>query len=277
MAGGLGILRAPNPLTRPLPLQHQERKTESRAQLGHWREAPSGFQSPIHRPPGKKNTRKHHTEPLGRTLAPRGPQDRRPGHSLSSIFLAYSFPSSTQPPVPTPKPRSTAYPLGSSPPAEAGAPAAAAAAPARSRSLTCCCKGISETSLAPGEVGGRLERGPEGRADRRRRARAGARGGGGAGRGEGGWPCRGRVRGRRDGPEPGSRRAGGSGCPLSPPAPPPAAASSPVTGASSAHVCETSPAGPGDGDRTGRRDGNAAAPALRRRGAGRGTGRGRKG
>lgn len=135
----------------------------------------------------------------------------------------------------------------------------AAAAPARSRSLTCCCKGISETSLAPGEVGGRLERGPEGRADRRRRARAGARGG--VGSGEGGWPCRGRVRGRRDRPKPGSRRAGGSGCPLSPPAPPPAAASSPVTGASSAHVCETSPAGPGERDRTGRRDGNTAAPA----------------
>lgn len=36
------------------------------------------------------------------------------------------------------------------------------------------------------------------------------------GRGEGGWPRRGRVRGRRDGPRPGSRRAGGSGCPLSP-------------------------------------------------------------
>lgn len=39
---------------------------------------------------------------------------------------------------------------------------------------------------------------------------------GGVGRGEGGWPCRGRVRGRRDRPRPGSRRAGGSGCPLSP-------------------------------------------------------------
>lgn len=34
-------------------------------------------------------------------------------------------------------------------------------------------------------------------------------------RGEGGWQRRGRVRGRRDGPRPGSRRAGGSGCPLS--------------------------------------------------------------
>lgn len=62
--------------------------------------------------------------------------------------------------------------------------------------------------------GGLLERGREGRADRRRRARAGARRG--VERGEGGWPCRGRVRGRRDGPRPGSRRAGGSGCPLSP-------------------------------------------------------------
>lgn len=65
--------------------------------------------------------------------------------------------------------------------------------------------------------------------------------------------------------------------PSPPPAPPPAAASSPVTGASSAHVCETSPAGPGERDRPSRRDGNTAAPALRRRGAGRGTGRGRKG
>lgn len=116
VAGGLGILRTPNPLTRPLPLQHKGRKTESRAQLGHWREAPSGFQSPIHRPPQKKNTRKHQTNPPGRPLAPRGPQNRRPGHLLSWIFLAYSFPSSTQPPVPTPKPRSTAYPLGSGPP-----------------------------------------------------------------------------------------------------------------------------------------------------------------
>lgn len=65
--------------------------------------------------------------------------------------------------------------------------------------------------------------------------------------------------------------------PSPPPAPPPAAASSPVTGASSAHVCETSPAGPGERDRPKRRDGNPAAPALCRRGAGRGTGRGRKG
>lgn len=64
----------------------------------------------------------------------------------------------------------------------------AVAAPARSRSLTCCCKGISETSLAPGEVGGRLERGPEGRADQRRRQRAGVPGGR-VGSGEGGWPC----------------------------------------------------------------------------------------
>lgn len=36
------------------------------------------------------------------------------------------------------------------------------------------------------------------------------------------------------------------GAPSPPPAPPPAATSSPVTGASSAHVCETSPAGPGE-------------------------------
>lgn len=117
-----------------------------------------------------------------------------------------------------------------------------ARAPARSGSLTCCCKGISESSLAPGEVGGRLERGPE------------AEWSGGAGRGRAPWGGWGRE-----------REGGGAGCegagtvpglgageqeevgaPSPPPAPPPAGASSPVTGASSAHVCETSPAGPGE-------------------------------
>lgn len=67
------------------------------------------------------------------------------------------------------------------------------------------------------------------------------------------------------------------GAPSPPPAPPPAAASSPVTGASSAHVCETSPAGPGERDRPRRRDGNTAAPALRRRRAERGDRAGKEG
>lgn len=84
-----------------------------------------------------------------------------------------------------------------------------------------------------------------------------------------------RAPGRSQAREPASRRKWVP--PSPPPAPPPAAASSPVTGASSAHVCETSPAGPGERDRPRRRDGITAAPALRRRGAGRGTGRGRKG
>lgn len=60
--------------------------------------------------------------------------------------------------------------------------------------------------------------------------------GGGLGRAEGGRPCRGRVRGRRDRPRPGSRRAGGSGCPplplqrpLPPPPPPQSQARPPRT------------------------------------------------
>ena len=120
--------------------------------------------------------------------------------------------------------------------------------------------------------------GPEGRADRRRRARAGARGGGGCrgeeregGRAGGGCEGAGTVPGQGAG----EQEEVGAPSPL--PAPPPAAAPFPVTSASSAHLCETSPAGPGERNKPRRRDGNTDAPPSVAGGRRRGQGRGRKG
>lgn len=182
------------------------------------------------------------------------------------------FPQAPNPPFPLQNPaRSPTLRLRA--PRGSRVPAALARAPARSGSLTCCCKGISESSLAPGEVGGRLERGPE------------AERSGGAGRGRapwGGGDGRGRVAvlgARAPGPsqawEPASRRKWVPPLPLQrplPPPPPPQSQARPPRTCAKRHRRV-----PERRDRSWRRDGNPAAPALRRRGAGRGTGRGRKG
>ena len=91
----------------------------------------------------------------------------------------------------------------SSPSSEAQA-SRAPRAPRPCQPHRCCCKGISETSLAPGGGGrGRLEMWPGGQ----NRLAVPGEGGHpwrGVGRGEGGWLLRGMVQGRRECPRLGS-------------------------------------------------------------------------
>lgn len=116
MAGGLGILQTPYPLTRPPPPPAQgkeDRKQSSTRPLE--RSPPSAFRSPIHRPPRKKIHVNTIPTPWGGHSRPEVPRTGGRGIYLVRFFLLTHFPQAPNPPFPLQNPAQQPTPTASAP------------------------------------------------------------------------------------------------------------------------------------------------------------------